>query len=81
MTCRRGPRAQQPELRTATTCVLFDVVVRDYKGRPIEGLSLSDFELREDGTRQHLTAGIARRGSAGLLPFSPPNDTAPPAPQ
>lgn len=54
------PRAQQPELRTATTSVLFDVVVRDGKGRPIDGLSLSDFELQEDGTRQQLTALFVR---------------------
>ena len=64
------PRAQQPELRTATTSVLFDVVVRDGRGRPVNGLSLSDFELQEDGTRQQLTALFVRRTStvAGVMP-------------
>lgn len=48
--------AQEPALRTSTTTILFDVVVRDGKGRPVRDLSLPEIELREDGTRQTVTA-------------------------
>lgn len=36
------PSARQPELRTATTAILFDVVVRDGKGVPVGGLLLDN---------------------------------------
>lgn len=48
--------AAQPDLGTRTTSVLFDVVVRDGKSRPVRGLPLSDFELTEDGRPQQLLA-------------------------
>jgi Ca-activated chloride channel family protein len=40
----------------STDVVRLDVIVRDGQGRPVENLTLSDFELREDGTPQALAA-------------------------
>jgi VWFA-related protein len=36
--------------------VPFDVVVRDKKGRPINDLTVSDFEVYEDGVRQEINS-------------------------
>ena len=36
--------------------VPFDVVVRDKKGRPIKDLTVSDFEVYEDGVRQEINS-------------------------
>src|SRR5947207_2259738 len=49
--------AQQPPLprfRTEINLVLVDVVVRDRSGNVVTGLSADDFEVFEDGVRQHL---------------------------
>src|SRR5688500_2027154 len=45
---------QEPRLRTNTTAVVVDVVVRDQKGRPVTDLRKEDFEIYEDGVRQQL---------------------------
>ncbi len=50
------PSAQQPALRSATTTILFDVVVRDGKGMPVRDMAATEFELSEDGSRQTITA-------------------------
>lgn len=39
-------------IRTRTSEVKLDVVVKDKKGRPIKDLKLSDFEVFEDGVKQ-----------------------------
>jgi len=36
--------------------VPFDVVVRDKKGRPVKDLTVSDFEVYEDGVRQEINS-------------------------
>lgn len=59
--------------RSAATAVVVDVVVRDGRGQPVRGLTLADFELREDGVRQALQAIDASTASA------PPDAVAPPA--
>jgi VWFA-related protein len=38
---------------------MVDVTVRDSRGKPIVGLGMGDFELREDGIKQALTAFAA----------------------
>ncbi|BCS32664.1 hypothetical protein TBR22_A18780 [Luteitalea sp. TBR-22] len=58
------PSAQQPALRSATTTILFDVVVRDGKGIPVRDLTPTDFELSEDGARQTITAIFGPGGRA-----------------
>ncbi len=50
------PSAQQPALRTSTTTILFDVVVRDSKGMPVRDMAPTEFELSEDGSRQTIAA-------------------------
>ncbi len=42
-------------LKTRSTSVLVDVVVRDKHGRPIKGLKPSDFRILEDGVPQKVT--------------------------
>lgn len=54
---------QQPTLSTSTTTILFDVVVRDRKGLPIRDMAATDFELREDGSGQIITAVFGPGGS------------------
>jgi VWFA-related protein len=41
-------------VNAGTVGVLMDVTVLDRSGRPVLGLSLEDFELTEDGTRQQV---------------------------
>jgi VWFA-related protein len=52
-------RQQQPQrapgtLHEGVNAVLVDVVVRDKHGQPVRDLSLSDFELTEDGVPQKI---------------------------
>src|ERR1051325_12028173 len=45
--------------------VLFDVVVRDKRGRVVKDLDASDFEVYEDGVAQHLNSfRLVTRGGA-----------------
>jgi VWFA-related protein len=69
------PSAQQPALRSATTTILFDVVVRDGKGMPVRDMVATEFELVEDGSRQTLTAIFGPGGRA--LDASAPRSTPP----
>lgn len=69
-----APEAQAPQaspdttFRSSTTAVVVDVVVRDGQGQPVRGLTLQDFQLREDGVQQVLQAldaiGAARPAAA-----------------
>lgn len=69
--------AQQPALRSATTTILFDVVVRDGKGLPIRDMAATEFELSEDGSRQTITAIF---GPGGRPRDAPSGRVTPPAP-
>lgn len=64
-----------PDLQSRTTSVLFDVVVRDSRGRPVRGLTLQDFSLTEDGTPQQLTALFTRPSRVAGPLHSPSGDT------
>lgn len=75
--------AQQAPPRPAGTisesvnAVLVDVVVRDRRGQPVRDLTLSDFEIFEDGMPQTVTmvTPVFQRAAG-----SPPTPTAPRAP-
>jgi VWFA-related protein len=41
-------------LKTATTAITVDVVVRDQRGRPVTDLGRTDFQLLEDGVPQQI---------------------------
>src|SRR6185369_6937016 len=41
-------------LKTATTAIAVDVVVRDQRGRPVTDLGRADFQLLEDGVPQQI---------------------------
>lgn len=45
----------ETSLKTRSTSVLVDVVVRDKHGRPLKGLKPSDFQILEDGVPQNVT--------------------------
>jgi VWFA-related protein len=75
------PAQQPPVVRGGATAVIVDVVVRDNKGKPVTGLTRSDFELYEDNVRQDIAdftvGGMAdeqgQRGVAMPTPASPPS--------
>jgi VWFA-related protein len=46
--------ATQQALRTSSTAIVADVVVRDKKGRPVTDLRRQDFQLFEDGVLQEI---------------------------
>jgi VWFA-related protein len=48
------PASPQPTFRSAVNLVLVDVVVRDRRGAIVKNLTADDFELLEDGVRQHI---------------------------
>lgn len=45
----------QVSIKARSTVVLVDAFVRDSKGRPLPGLTASDFEVYEDGVPQKIT--------------------------
>jgi VWFA-related protein len=45
---------EQPVFRTSTRLIITHVTVRDAEGRPIEGLTASDFVITEDGQRMDI---------------------------
>src|SRR5262249_12264634 len=47
-------RQDEPKIRIGTAEVTLDVVVRDKKGRPVKDLTASEFEIYEDGVKQHV---------------------------
>ncbi|HUE85887.1 MAG TPA: hypothetical protein VMO26_07380, partial [Vicinamibacterales bacterium] len=44
----------RPTFRTSATVVTLTAVVTDREGRPVSGLSAADFELFDEGRRQHI---------------------------
>lgn len=59
--------AQQPVIRTDTSEVLVDVVVRDRKGKLVRGLTAADFAVLEDGAGQAITALREVTGQSGSV--------------
>lgn len=55
---------QQPIFRGGADVVEVDVIVKDERGRFVEGLSRDDFEIEEDGRRQQVETAFLVRGSA-----------------
>jgi VWFA-related protein len=47
-------RAQQPSFKSSAERVTVAVVARDRHGRPMKGLSASDFEILDDGQRRSI---------------------------
>ena len=77
--------AQQAAQRPAgtisenVTAVLVDVVVRDRRGQPVRDLTVSDFEIFEDGTPQTVTTVTPVFQRAAVAPEAPSTPTATPA--
>jgi VWFA-related protein len=69
---------QQPVFRTSTRLVVTHVTVRDAQGRPIEGLTASDFVVTEDGQRQDI-AFVDYQRIANELVAEAPTPAAPAA--
>jgi VWFA-related protein len=73
-----GQKKQDQKLVIGTSEVMVDVVVRDKKGRPVNGLGQSNFQVLEDGVSQQIESfrevrreppssaeELARRDSSG----------------
>ena len=70
--------AQDAVIRTQTSEVVVDVVVRDKKGKLVRGLSTSDFTVLEDGAGQTITALREVTGATGSVDASNPAAASPP---
>ena len=64
-----------PSIKVQTTVVPLDVFVTDRNGSPITDLRAEDFEIREDGKRQHVSSFEApqSRRLRTSAPVPPPN--------
>jgi len=74
------PQATRPPIvfPAGTELVTVDVVVVDEKGRPVQGLTRQDFEVREDGQpREVTTFGFLSNpiGGCGSVSIRPGTDT------
>ncbi|HEV7892226.1 MAG TPA: VWA domain-containing protein [Pyrinomonadaceae bacterium] len=73
------PPAHQDEQKVVVNAgeVLFDVVVRDKRGRVVKDLGASDFEVYEDGVAQQLNSfRLVTRGGGGGVATPASNDSA-----
>ena len=61
-------------LKSATTAITVDVIVRDQRGRPVTGLGRADFQLLEDGVPQQIGAFtlVGNSSEAGTRAEGPP---------
>ena len=50
--------------------MLVDVVVRDKTGAPVKGLTAEDFELVEDGVRQHILTFASEEIAGNAAPVA-----------
>ena len=71
---------QQPLIRTTTSEVVEDEVIRDKKGKLVRGLSAADFTVTEDGQAQQMTAvrEVAGLSSGAPSPVTPGSRAAAP---
>ncbi len=51
-----GVPSDTPPVVSAVDAVTVDLVVTDHQGRPVTGLSPSEFLLRDDGVQQTITS-------------------------
>jgi VWFA-related protein len=74
----QAPQPADQTFRSAATAVVVDVIVRDGRGQPVRGLTLADFELRENGVPQALQAiePVGAPASALATPVVPAPGTA-----
>lgn len=68
-------KPQQPVFRGEAQVIEVDVIVRDAKGRFVEGLTRDDFELEEDGSPQRIDTAFLVSG-----PMTPADSGDRPAP-
>jgi len=71
-----------PTFAVGTSAVTLDVVVRDKKGNAVRDLQASDFEVLEDGVKQHVQSFDVfgrplNRTAAVAMPPAPASSTAP----
>jgi VWFA-related protein len=63
----RRPAQAPPVFEVGTAAVALDVIVRDKKGRLVKDLTVSDFEVYEDGERQTIESfSVIARGAEAL---------------
>jgi VWFA-related protein len=72
---------QQPTFRSGAQLTIVDVTVTGKDGRPIEGLTASDFALTEDGVPQTISMVAFQRVDSADAAALPPLPPTPPRPQ
>jgi VWFA-related protein len=80
LTLASSGRAQQPTFRSGAQLTVVDVTVVDKDGRPIEGLTASDFTLTEDGVPQTISLVAFQRMDTADTVEAAASPTATPAP-
>ena len=78
---RSKPPKDEDVVRISVTLVQVDAVVTDRQGKPVTDLKSSDFEIYEDGRKQHITnfsfvgttADSSIAGSSAAAAPEPPN--------
>src|SRR5215471_12496226 len=83
--CQANSGQTQAQKQTETpvslkaTEVSLDVIVRDKKGKPIKGLTASDFQILEDGVQQRIESFrfVTREATTTSEPTSTPTPTQP----
>jgi VWFA-related protein len=77
LSCAALQAAQQqpPTFRSATRLVVETVTVLDRNGKPVEGLTVDDFTLTEDGLRQQIAFAEFQQvdASGATAPVNPPH--------
>ncbi len=63
---RQAAAPHNPSLTVNVRLVVLDVVVTDSSGKPVDGLTMKDFQVFEDGNPQHIRS--LESPSAHLLP-------------
>jgi VWFA-related protein len=75
-TQRPADQQNQEKIVISKDEVLFDVVVRDKKGKPITDLTAADFEVYEDGVKQNVDSFrfVSSTAAESITPSTSPNN-------
>ena len=60
------PEQQTPVIKSTVDEVVLDVVVRDKKGKPVKDLTIDDFQITDNGTKQKPTSFRLIEGKEAL---------------
>jgi VWFA-related protein len=75
------PAVREPVFRSGIQLVTLDVIPRTADGRFVPNLTTDDFQVLEDGSPQKVTSLVMVHGGRVFTLASPPESTAPAAPE